>query len=313
MSTAKRFSGIWSATPTPLRDDGTLDSPALSRLVAHHQKLKVDGLFLGGTCGEGPWLRDGERRELVRTVGAEAAGNLRIAGQGADNSAARILDQIDRAREDGAEVAIMAEPYFLLNATPENLNRLVTDVAKRSSLPLGLYNRGQNAKVPFPQETAAALCQLENLVLVKDSSLDPAFRQAALAARAANPGLSLLNGDEFQCAAYLQAGYDGLMLGGSIFNGAYARKIAEAVAAGDTAAATAYDEALKELNFAVYGGPKITCWLSGLKYLMVRPGVFPTWTNSLNYPLTPECRAAIDRLVETDAIFTPRLTPTKDA
>ena len=64
------------------------------------------------------------------------------------------------------------------------------------------------------------------------------------------------------------------------------------------------DEAIRELNWAVYGGREIRCWLSGLKYLMVRLGVFSGWKNLLNYPLTPECRVAIDRLVETDAVFT---------
>ncbi len=304
MTHPARFSGTWSATPTPLKDDLSLDIEALPRLVAHHQRLPVEGLFLAGTCGEGPWLRDAERRELVRGVAAAAQGSLKLAVQVSDNSAPRILDNIDRAREDGAQLAILAEPFFLLNATPEHLARLVREVAERSALPLALYYRGKNAKVPFPPETAAALCELPQLILVKDSSADPAFRDAALCARGKNPALSLLNGDEFQCAAYLQAGYDGLMLGGAIFNAAYCARLREAVATGDAAATARWDEAIRKINFTIYG-EGIACWLTGLKYLMVRLGIFTTERNHLRYPLTPECRAAIDALVESGAIFEP--------
>jgi 4-hydroxy-tetrahydrodipicolinate synthase len=54
----EQFNGVWSATPTPLDSKRRVDNASVKRLVAHHLRLGVKGLFLAGTCGEGPWLPD---------------------------------------------------------------------------------------------------------------------------------------------------------------------------------------------------------------------------------------------------------------
>lgn len=72
-----------------------------------------------------PGLPKREKRRLVKTVAKHAAGKLLVSVQVTDNSVARILDNIKAAREDGAEVAVIAPPYFLLNANPRTLLNLV--------------------------------------------------------------------------------------------------------------------------------------------------------------------------------------------
>jgi hypothetical protein len=57
---------------------------------------------------------------------------------------------------------------------------------------------------------------------------------------------------------------------------------------------------MNRMMFAVYGGKKIKCWLSGLKRLMVELGVFRTWKNYLDYPLTASCLRDIQRLLARD-------------
>jgi 4-hydroxy-tetrahydrodipicolinate synthase len=54
---------------------------------------------------------------------------------------------------------------------------------------------------------------------------------------------------------------------------------------------------MKRTLYGIYGGEKIACWLTGLKYYMVRRGLFTTTTSFLGYPLTDECRAYIERYV----------------
>src|SRR5512144_344112 len=95
------LNGVWSATPTPLTDRMAVDVPSLKRMVAHHCRLGVKGLFLAGTCGEGAWLPEREKRRLVETVAKHASGKLLVSVQVTDNSAARILDNMRAAREDG--------------------------------------------------------------------------------------------------------------------------------------------------------------------------------------------------------------------
>ena len=54
---------------------------------------------------------------------------------------------------------------------------------------------------------------------------------------------------------------------------------------------------MNDLMLRVYGGPKIECWLTGLKELLVQMKLFSTNVNLLDYPLTETCRRQI-----TDAV-----------
>ena len=303
------LAGAWSATPTPFTDEMQVDIESVKRMVEHHIRLGVKGLFLAGTCGEGPWMPNRERRTLVRTVAKYANGKLPLAVQVTDNSAARILDNIQTAREDGASIAIIASPDFFLNPTPERVLKLYLEAVRASPLPVGIYDRGSFSAVPVPDSILKAIYAEPNVVLVKDSSLQPSRRAIALAARRKRPELRLLNGAEFNCVEYLQAGYDGLLLGGGIFNGYLAGKIIDAVAAGDLALAERLQRRMNRIMYAVYGGKKLRCWLAGEKWLLVRMGIFQTWKNFIGYPasekrgyaLTESCLRAIERVLERDA------------
>ncbi|MCK5805113.1 MAG: dihydrodipicolinate synthase family protein [Lentisphaeria bacterium] len=296
-----RLSGVWSATPTPFTSEMRIDLGDVQKLVEHHLRLGVKGLFVGGTCGEGAWMRPSELRCMTRAVVEASAGRLLVAVQVTDNSADRIAENMDTAAADGADLAVIAPPYFLLNATPANVLSLYTESIARSPLPVGIYDRGSGGAVSVPDEILPEIYGLEKVVLVKDSSMNEVRRDIALAARAARPGLRLLNGYEFDCVSYLRAGYDGLLLGGGIFNGFIAGRIVEAVAGEDQSRALALQERMIRLMYDVYGGEGITCWLTGLKTLLVRMGVFSSATNYLGYPLTDDCSAAIDCVLTEDA------------
>jgi len=49
---------IWSAVPTPLTPTFRVDAPSVERMVQDSVRHGIHGLFLAGTCGEGPWLQD---------------------------------------------------------------------------------------------------------------------------------------------------------------------------------------------------------------------------------------------------------------
>jgi 4-hydroxy-tetrahydrodipicolinate synthase len=285
--------GVWSATPTPLTADKRLDENSVPRLVAHHLRLGVQGLMLAGTCGEGPWLRTDDKAALVRAVVAAAAGRLRVAVQVTDNSAARVLANIEQAAEWGAEIAVVDAPWFFLNATPARKLAHYREIVRASALPVGFYDRGKHSSNALPEELLPELLAEPGIVMVKDSSQTDTRRDLYLAAMKARPGLVVLDGDEFNCVDYLRAGYSGLLLGGGIFNGTIAGRIIAAVRAGDLAGAAQLQARMNDLMLRVYGGPKIECWLTGLKELLVRMDVFSTNANHLDYPLTAECAAQI--------------------
>jgi len=301
MATKSQFSGgVWSATPTPFTPEWDVDVDSVKRLVDHHLRLGVKGLFLCGTCGEGPWMPERNRRKMVQTVAKFAKGKLHIAVQVTDNSAARIIDNMHAAWEDGADAAVIAPPFFLLNVNADTLTTLYREAIRSCPLTVGIYDRGKFGAVVVPNEALAKIYAEKNVKLIKDSSTEPARREIALAARKKRPELLLLNGAEFDCVSYLRAGYDGLLLGGGIFNGYLAGQIMDAVAAGKIRQAERLQARMNRMMFDVYGGKAIKCWLSGQKKLLVEMGIFSTWQNHLNYPLTKGCERAIAKVMERE-------------
>ena len=288
--------GVWSATPTPLTDDRRVDTASVRRLVDHHVKMGATGLMLAGTCGEGPWLTDADRETVVRSAAEFNAGRLRVAMQVTDNSALRTLANIERAAEWGVEIAVVAQPYFFLNGTADRQLAFYREIARRSPLPVGFYDRGKASPYMMPDTHLLEFLSEPNVAMVKDSSQIPAHRDLFIGVRKQRPELILLDGDEFDCVSYLEAGYDGLLLGGGIFNTGMAQRIIAAVRSGDKAAAAKAQARMNDLMIRVYG-VKIECWMTGLKELLVQMGLFSTNINLLEYPLTAECRRQITEAV----------------
>jgi len=302
----EQLSGVWSATPTPFTHRMRVDAVAVRLLVEHHLRLDIKGLFLCGTCGEGPWMPDRERRTLVRTAVKAARGRLVIAVQVTDNSAARILENMRAAAADGADLAVIAPPFFLMNATSDNVTKLYLEAIRGCPLPVGIYDRGQrHAGAVVTDDALRRICAEPKVILIKDSSSDPERMKLFLRLRQTRSGLRLLNGDEFNCIEYMKSGYDGLLLGGAVFNGRIAGLIVDAVQGERFREAEHLQRRMNRLMWDVYGGKKITCWIAGLKHLLVEMELFRTPRSFLNYPLTSECRRAIaEALVrEKDALF----------
>lgn len=293
---------LWSAVPTPLTDGLTVDVASVERMI--HQSIAdgIQGLFLAGTCGEGPWLPDRERRRLIEAAARAAGGRLKLAAQVSDNSVPRILDNVRLAEEAGADFGIIAPPATLLNATPDRIVALFAEAAAASPLPIGIYDLGRHRAIMIPEDRLMELYLSPHVHLVKDSSGSATRRAMALAARKERPALDLFNGDEFLCCDYLEAGYNGCMFGGAVAVAPQLTKIVELLAAGRKDEAHAVDREMRATLYGIYGGEKIACWLTGLKHYLRERGIFSTQCSFLGYPLTDECRQFIRQyLAETAA------------
>lgn len=290
--------GVWSAIPTPFTAKMEIDVESVRRMIEHHVRLGIKGLFVCGTNGEGPWMTDAQRTTLLRAVVRFTRGRMPVAVQVTDNSAARILDNIATAQNEGADIAVIAPPYFVSNAAPRSILKIYMDAIRHSSLPVGIYDLGKFGSVFVPDDVLRDIYAEPKVAIIKDSSSTPDRMRIALKAKWRRPSLCLLNGNEFHCVQYIKAGYDGLLLGGGAFNGYIAGKIIDAARNGDMKLAEQVQARMNNIMWAVYGGKKITCWLAGEKQLLVRMGIFKTWLNYPNYRLNAPCRWAIERTLK---------------
>ena len=299
---ADSFDGVWSAMSTPLTEDYSIDANALERLVEHQIRLGIKGLFLAGTAGEGPFLPDKERLRLAQLTVRFTQERLPIAMQITDNSAERMIENLERYQDSGIDIAIIAPPFFQLNEQKGDfLFNLYKKVIDASKLPVGIYNRGKHSSVFVTPETLRRLLEEPKVILCKDSASQPEFTEAIMQAKKhRNSNLAALCGNEFDCIPYLKAGYDGLLFGGACFNGRYAVEMHRLARAGQFEQAQQAQAHLVEVMQKVFGGKNIECGLAGQKEIMRRLGVFNTATTFLNYTVSDECSKMIDEVLSTE-------------
>ena len=293
---------IWSATPTPFLANGDLDSASVEKLVEHHVALGVAGLFLAGSCGEGPFMPNGQRSELVRLVRRLAGARLQVAVQVSDTSAARVVENIRQAEDAGADAVVVAPPWMSRFCNRDFARRYFGEAIEASSVPVGLYVLGQ------PPETGIDLalwCEFAvhpKVRLLKDSSNTEANERAFAAIRRQRTDLLLLTGYEFDVVRSIDAGYDGGLLGTGILVAGFIRRALDALAAGDRAGAEAWQERANAFMYDLFG-KDIGLWLGGLKYALVRQGLFATEWMHLGYSLSEADRARIDAALAREAEF----------
>ncbi|MDD5598835.1 MAG: dihydrodipicolinate synthase family protein [Victivallaceae bacterium] len=300
----ENISGVWSATPTPFTEDLQLDVDAVPRLVEHHLRLGVKGLFLGGTSGEGPWISDSMRIELAKETATANRERMLLAFQVTDNSAMRAIDNIKRIEDSGVDIAVIAPPFFQINASQEYLRDQYIEIIESSSLPVGVYHRGKHSSVMIETATLEEIIRHPKVILIKDSSGDPAARKMICAAtRKCQDALFALNGDEFDSVPYAAAGYDGFLFGGACFNGFMANQIFKLAKAGDLQNAQAVQDHMNTIMTKVFGGKGIPCWLAGQKQIMVELGIFNTCRTIINYRITEEYSKIIKETVEQEKSY----------
>jgi dihydrodipicolinate synthase/N-acetylneuraminate lyase len=291
------LSGAWSAAPTPLTDSLKVDAASVRRMVKHHLRLGHAGMFIAGTCGEGPFLSRKETRRLTSIVTQANNGRMAIAVQVTDNSFSRVLDNIVQAKADGADVAVVAEPWFIGPQTSKTLFlEHYLKIAESSTLPIGIYCRSK--AIPFDIYPKVAMHP--NVCMFKDSSINEQFKKKLLSIAKKRKSLVLTTGYEFGIGPYLEAGYNGAVAGGGVLIGALIVKMIEAARRGEFNKLPMLQKQIDNILYPAYGGKKIQSWLTGLKYTLVKMGIFSTTAGYLKYPLPEPAKRRIENMIKKE-------------
>ena len=291
---------VWSATPTPFLANGALDDAGLARLCSQHQRLGVSGLFLAGTCGEGPFMPNRQRAELVRKIQRLAGGAFHLAVQVSDTSSARVRVNVAEAVESGADSVVIAAPWLVRFVNRDFARRYFLESLECACpVPKGVYVIAQPAETGMDCDFWREIAAHPQVAYIKDSSGSGEYRRAFVEVKARRPELALRTGCEFDVLAAMRDGYGGCLLGTAILNGAMIARAIAALAAGDEDAARAWQDRSNRLLHDLFR-PDISAWMSGLKYAMRAAGVFSTEFSHLTYPLSDADRRRIDAALQRE-------------
>jgi len=305
MFNKSQLSGLWSASPTPFTTQYELDRESIIRLADHHAAMGVHGVFICGSCGEGPYLTNEMQYDLAKQTVKATNGRMQVAIQVTDNSTVRILENIKRVEDTGVDIAVIATPYDQVNPSRQYMKKILLDAIDQSPIPIGIYYTLKRYTEAFTKEIVSELACHENVVLIKDSSNCQETRDLFIQTRdkLKKESLFLLNGNEFDCVSYLQAGYDGLLLGGCSFNGFMEMQIMKYVKDNELEKASELQRKMSNLMYDTFGGKTFSSWLTGQKKMMVELGVFTNSETVINYELTPELEKSIKSAFQREKKF----------
>jgi dihydrodipicolinate synthase/N-acetylneuraminate lyase len=214
-SPRERFHGIIPPMVTPLTEQLTLDVGGLERLVAFLLDGGVHGLFILGSCGEGPVLSPAVQRELIERTTALVAGRVPVLVGITDACVSESLVLADHAADVGADAVVAAAPFYF-QMSQHQLVRWAERLAARSPLPMLFYNMPAMVKISIEPESMRQLTQCPNIVGFKDSSFDlQLFQQLAAVGRAERPEWAMLVGPEELLPGAYACGGNGAIPGGA--------------------------------------------------------------------------------------------------
>jgi len=163
------FHGSMVALVTPMNDDGSLDVPALRRLIDFHVENGTDAIVAVGTTGESPTLDMEEHCEVIRLTVEQTRGRVPvIAGTGA-NSTTEAIELTRCAQKAGADACLLVTPYYN-KPTQEGLYLHHKAVAEAVPVPQILYNVPGRTACDMLPETVERLSAIANIVGIKEAT-----------------------------------------------------------------------------------------------------------------------------------------------
>lgn len=203
--------GCATALVTPFKKDGSIDDKCFKKLVERQIKGGVKLLVPCGTTGESVTMDEAERLHVIRMT-ADIAHKHKakvIAGTGSNNTAATI-DFTRKAREAGADAALIVAPYYN-KPTQEGMFAHFGEIARSvKGFPIVLYNVPSRTASNISAATTIKLAnEFDNIVATKEASGNFSQIMEIMSNRPRN--FKVLSGDDATTLPLIAVGVDGLV------------------------------------------------------------------------------------------------------
>jgi 4-hydroxy-tetrahydrodipicolinate synthase len=202
------FRGTFTAVVTPFRD-GTIDTPALEKLIESQIAAGITGVVAIGTTGESPTLSHDERYQVIRLTLKVANKRCQvIAGTGSNNTQHAIADT-KAAEKLGVDGALLVAPYYN-KPSQEGLVRHFKAIADSTGLPIILYNIPGRCGVDIAADTVVRLArECRNIVSIKEAS--GSVERVSELRRRLPESFTILSGDDSLTLPFMSAGAVGVV------------------------------------------------------------------------------------------------------
>ncbi|MBI5115800.1 4-hydroxy-tetrahydrodipicolinate synthase [Candidatus Poribacteria bacterium] len=162
------FTGSMVALVTPMKN-GKVDEPRIPELVEFQLTRGTDVICPCGCTGEAATLTHDEQVRIIQMVVETVNGRAKVVAGTGSNSTEEALHLTRRAKNVGADGALMITPYYN-KPTQRGLKVHYEKIAAAVDLPIMLYNVPSRTGVNMLPETVVELSKIDNIVAIKEAS-----------------------------------------------------------------------------------------------------------------------------------------------
>jgi 4-hydroxy-tetrahydrodipicolinate synthase len=203
----ERMIGVYTIFLTPFTAAGALDLDAAAENADYLIRSGMNGIVVAGTYGEYVTLEPEERRRLLRSVVAAAAGRVPIVACTAGGSTSEVIAYTRDAEDAGADGAMITPPYGMIEPTEGGIIGHFEAIARGTSAALILYNN-PNITPSLAPELLARLADIDGYVGIKQGAVT--FQEHAELIALAGSRLRVFSGSDQSMVGSLALGAAGL-------------------------------------------------------------------------------------------------------
>ena len=296
-SSFRPITGSIVALVTPLHEDGSVDYPALRKLIDWHIAEGTDCLGVVGTTGESPTVNVEEHCEIIRVSVEQAKGRVPImAGCGA-NSTAEAIELARFAKKVGADCQLQVVPYYNKPTQEGQYQHFKAIAEATGDLPTILYNVPGRTVADMAHETVLRLAQVPGIVGIKEATGN--IERAQWLIREAPKGFAIYSGDDPTAVALMLCGGQGNISVTANVAPRLMHELCVAAIAGDVKRAMEIQFKLMPLHKQLFVEPNPI----PVKWAMQRMGLCGGTLRLPMTPLTPANQPAVEGALRASGLL----------
>lgn len=184
---------IMTALITPFQGDGSIDKPALIRLIKEQLHDGIDGFIVCGTTAETPTLSEQEKREMLDLVIDTVDGKAAI-WYGCGTNCTQTTINACRAVEDKAISGVLLVTPYYNRPSQEGVYQHFSTIASQINQNIMLYNIPSRTGCSLEAETLLRLIKHHsNIKALKHASNDLSLVEKVLAV---HPEFKIYSGED---------------------------------------------------------------------------------------------------------------------
>ena len=201
--------GTGVALVTPFKEDFSIDTEALKRIVNFSIDGGIEYLVILGTTAENATLSQDEKELVIKTVIEANNGSLPLVLGVGGNNTMKVVEEL-KTRDLSSFVAVLSVSPYYNKPTQEGIYQHFKAVAEASPIPVILYNvPGRTASNMLPSTVLRLANDFKNVVAIKEAAGD--IVQAMQLLKNKPKDFLVISGDDMIALPIILAGGSGVI------------------------------------------------------------------------------------------------------